>query len=99
MSNQHTGASVTDNEEHISDANGLNAKKVAAHGINTLGTLLPVPVPLIDEPFDYVGFSNPDVNDNYQTMQFRQGGAAGTVVRTLSLTYDGSSNLTSIARS
>jgi len=57
------------------------------------------PLPLIDEPYDYVGFSSDDGNGNYQTMTFKSGGSSGTTVRTLALTYDGNSNVTSISRS
>ena len=98
MATDHTGSSGTDNEEHFS-VSGLNAKRVVPFAINTSGQAQAAPIPLIDDPFDYVGWSNPDVNGNYQLAQFKQGGAAGTVVRTLSFTYDGSSNITSIARS
>ena len=52
--------------------------------------------PLIDVSYDAIARSNPDSNGNYQTMVFSNG---GTTVRTLTFTYDASSNVTGIARS
>lgn len=57
------------------------------------------PGSLVNVAYDYNAFSDPDGNGNYQTIQFYQGGSGGTVVATLSLTFDGSNNVTSIARS
>lgn len=57
------------------------------------------PMPLVDKPFDYIGFTNPDANGNYQTWTFKIGGSAGTTQRTFAVTYDASSNITSISRS
>lgn len=57
------------------------------------------PVPLVDKPYDYVGMSNADGNRNYQTFVYKQGGSGGVTVRTLTYTYDESSNVTSITRS
>ena len=54
---------------------------------------------LINVAYDYVGFSNADGNGNYQTIVYKSGGSGGTTVRTLTLTYDASSNVTSITRS
>jgi hypothetical protein len=51
-----------------------------------------------DVAYDYTGMTNQDANGNYQTIQFKDGGAAGNVVKTLSLTYDSSNNVTSITR-
>lgn len=57
------------------------------------------PLAFMDKAFDYIGFSNADTNGNYQTWLFKTGGSSGTTVRTLSVTYDASSKITSIARS
>lgn len=54
--------------------------------------------PLIDKAYDYVGMSNPDGNGNYQTIVFKSGGSGGTTMRTLTLSYDANSNVTSITR-
>lgn len=53
-------------------------------------------IPSIWREYDGVQFTNADSNGNYQTITFSKGlGLVGT----LTLTYDGSSNPTSIARS
>lgn len=54
---------------------------------------------LIDKVYDHIAFSNPDANGNYQTMTFKTGGSGGTTVRTLTLAYDASDNVTAITRS
>lgn len=86
--------------EHIGlEATGDNieAKRVASYAFN--GTQWGrAPMSFIDVSFDYIGFTNADANGNYQTWTFKTGGNAGTTVRTLSLTYDASSNITSIER-
>ena len=64
-----------------------------------IATWEPQPLPLIDVAYDYIGFTDADANGNYQTWTFNTGGSGGTTVRTLSITYDASSNITSIARS
>lgn len=56
------------------------------------------PIPLIDRAYDYVGMTSADGNGNYQIFTYKVGGASGTTVRTLTYTYDGSSNVTSITR-
>lgn len=91
----------TDKTEHISPldtGDNIEAKRVATYTFN--GTdWSRTNTPFIDMSYDYVGFSNPDGNDNYQTIVFNTGGSGGITQRTLNLTYDGSSNVTSIARS
>lgn len=54
---------------------------------------------IIDKLFDYISFTNADANGNYQTLDFKTGGAGGTTQRTLTLTYDANSKVTSITRS
>lgn len=67
--------------------------------IDTEGRAKQAPIPLLDKPYDYSSLSNPDANNNYQTITYMAGGSGGTIVRTLALTYDGNSNVTSITRS
>ena len=81
--------------EHIEE--NIQAKRSANYewdGANWLRR----PAPLIDQSYDYVGFTNADANGNYQTITFKSGGSAGTTARTLTLAYDTSSNVTSITR-
>lgn len=88
--------------EHLgpsSTGDNVDAKKVANYAFGADGNWGRVPLNLADKPYDYIGLTNPDVNDNYQTIKFYQGGSGGSVVRTLALTFDSSSNITSITRS
>lgn len=48
-------------------------------------------------PYDYVSLTNYS-GTNPQTITYKVGGASGTTVATLTLTYDGSGNLTSITK-
>lgn len=48
--------------------------------------------------YDYVAMSNADGNGNYQTIVYKSGGSGGTTKATLTITYDGNSNITSITR-
>lgn len=97
-SNHINGQNATVEQEEHRSIGSVNAKAVVPYFFN--GTnLIPSPTALIDVAFDYIGFSNADGNGNYQTWVFKTGGASGTTVRTLSVTYDGSSNITSLARS
>jgi hypothetical protein len=45
-----------------------------------------------------IEFSN-YVSDNPGTVVFKQGGASGTTVATLTITYDGSGNILTVTRS
>lgn len=65
---------------------------------DTGGKGVQAPMPLFDVPYDYMGFTNADANGNYQTWTLKQGGSSGTSVRTFTVAYDGSSNITSITR-
>ena len=88
--------------EHIGpDDTGDNimAKRVAAYGFGTDSNWARNPISFIDKPFDYIQCTNADGNGNYQTWNFRSGGSSGTIVRTLSVTYDANSNITSLGRS
>ena len=48
---------------------------------------------------DYLIQSNPDVNGNYQTIQYKQGGSSGTVMRTITLVFDAKNNVVSYTES
>lgn len=88
--------------EHVGPqetGDNVSAKKVVQYGFGTNGQWSRIPAAFIDGAYDYVGMSNADTNGNYQTIIFKSGGSGGTTVRTLSLTYDANSNVTSIARS
>lgn len=37
---------------------------------------------------DYIEETNPDANGNYQTITYKQGGSGGTIVKTITITYD-----------
>lgn len=90
------------NREHISPSktgDNIAAKKVAIYSFGTDGAWHRQPTGFVDTAYDYVGFSSPDANGNYQTIVFNTGGSGGTTQRTLTLAYDGSSNVTSITRS
>jgi hypothetical protein len=90
------------NREHVAPTktgDNIAAKKVANYGFGADANWARVPLPLIDEAWDYVGFTNADGAGNYQTWTFKNGGSGGTTVRTLAVTYDANSNITSISRS
>lgn len=100
MATQHTGHTQPsiDLEEHRS-IGGVNAKAVVPYGYAGGTALTPLPPPLVDVAYDYISMSNADPNGNYRTFQFKTGGSSGSTQRTLSLTYDVNSNVTSITRS
>jgi len=93
-------SSEIDNYEH--DPAGL--KRVLFYGsdgsddkllkTNSAGELMMSS--LTPEKYDYLSFSYTD--SNLTGIVFKIGGAGGTTVATLTLGYDGSNNLTSIAR-
>ena len=78
--------------------NNASAKRTIPLGYGG-GSFTKLPTPLLDMAYDYIGFSNPDGNGNYQTLSFNTGGSGGTTVRTLTLAFDGSNNVTAITRS
>lgn len=84
-------------DEHIEE--NVDAKRVVNYGMNNINQLARIPVPFLDTAFDYIGWSSPDTNGNYQTMILKQGGSSGTTVHTVNFTYDANSNITSITRS
>lgn len=91
-----------ENSEHLdplTTGDNISAKKVALYGADENLNWQRVPLGFLDKAYDYIGFSNPDANGNYQTIVFNNGGSGGSTQRTLTLTFDGSSNVTSIARS
>lgn len=87
--------------EHIGPedtGDNIEAKRVANYGFGADDDWSRQPLPLVDVPYDSSAFSDPDANGNYQTIDFKVGGLGGSIVRTLSLTFDGSNNVTSIER-
>lgn len=48
-------------------------------------------------PHDYIG--NTYTGSNLTTVVYKRGGASGTTVATLTMTYDGSNNLLTVTRS
>lgn len=42
---------------------------------------------------DYLAQTNPDANGNFQTITYRRGGAGGTVVKTITLTFNAGGNV------
>lgn len=55
---------------------------------------------LVTEPFDYVEMTNSTIAGQVvpTTIEYRSGGASGTLVATLTLTYDVDANLETITR-
>jgi hypothetical protein len=87
-----------DREEHVHKGS-VGAKTVVPYFYNSDDDILEPGSRPFEQgvQYDYTGFSNPDGNGNYQTISYKEGGAGGTTVRTLSLAYDANSNVTSIA--
>lgn len=68
---------------------GGNLESINA-GIETLNSLVP-------SVYDYIALSY--TSGNLSTAVYKHGGAGGTVVSTLTLTYDGSNNLLTVTKS
>jgi chromosome segregation ATPase len=66
---------------------------------DTLAQKLKSASALVTEPFDYISLSYVGATTKILTVVYKIGGAAGTVVATLTLGYDGSDRLTSVTRS
>ena len=66
---------------------------VTVSDVNPLPTASGLGVPV----HDYI--ANTYTGDNLTEVVFKAGGASGTVVATLTLTYDGSGNLLTVTRS
>jgi hypothetical protein len=84
--------------EHIGEDTGDNigAKRVANYGFDGNNWQRQGPGFEMGLNYDAVAFSNADGNGNYQTITYSLN---GSTARTLTLTFDGSSNVTSIAKS
>lgn len=95
MSDNVTDPNINRNE-HVEE--NVQAKRTIPYGMNTTA-LTRMPSPLIDVAWDYVGFSEPDTNGNNQLAQFYNGGSGGTLVRTLTFTFDDNNNVATITRS
>lgn len=57
---------------------------------------------LVTEPYDFIALTYVTAGNGIgeiETVTYRQGGAAGTIVATLTLAYDASDNLISVTRS
>lgn len=103
MSNldQTSGNSVLRNVHIGPEATGDNIDGLRAPGYvfdpnNGTGVWSRALTPFINTTYDTVNLTNPDGNGNYQTITFKY---SGSTVRTLTLTFDVNSNVTSIARS
>ena len=59
-------------------------------GTNVIGAVSISPIPL---NYDYIGYTY--TGNNITTIEYKSGGAAGTVVSTRTLAYDASNNITS----
>ena len=53
---------------------------------------------LIPDSYDYISIPSYDANSNPLTVVYKKGGAAGSTVATLTLTYDGSGNVSTVTR-
>jgi len=94
MSNDVTDPNIN-RDEHVEET--VAAKRVIPYAMGTNG-LVRAPLSLIEGAWDYLGFTSPDGNGNYQTWSFKAGGSSGTIVDVLAVTYDANSNITSITR-
>ncbi|MFA5406953.1 MAG: hypothetical protein WC307_06375 [Candidatus Nanoarchaeia archaeon] len=75
----------------LSDVYGKNFTKVNSNGsadVNIVNSLVP-------DSYDYMSFGY--TGDNITDIVYKIGGASGTIVATLTLTWSGS-NITSVAR-
>lgn len=53
---------------------------------------------LVPTEYDYVSLTYVGATDNIDTVTYKTGGAGGTTVATLTLTYDGNDRITSVTR-
>jgi len=80
-------ASVTNAEANrVVEVNSANAFKVFDSVSNSL----------VPTAYDFISLSY--LSDNLTVVVYKEGGAAGTTVSTLTLTYDLSSNITSVTQ-
>jgi len=66
---------------------------------DTLSMKLKTASSLVSEPHDYIALTYVGITTDIATATYKLGGAAGTLVATLTLGYDGSNRLTSVTRS
>ena len=59
-------------------------------GSNVIGSVSISPIPV---DYDYIGYTY--TGNNITTIEYKTGGAGGTVVSTRTLAYDGNNNITS----
>jgi hypothetical protein len=74
-------------------SNGTELQAVVC--VDSSGNELPASIPLVPFAYDYISLSY--TGDNVTTVVYKTGGALGTTVATLTLTYSGS-NVTSVTR-
>lgn len=91
----------------IMDATGTGKASVTSRGskgavavelVDPSGNQIAIQSGLITQAYDYVLLSNYDAGGNVGTIVFKSGGAAGTIVGTLTLTYDASGNLLTVTK-
>lgn len=84
-------------EEEHRTVNGVEAKAVVPYFFD--GTnLTPGGAGLIPQGYDYISIPSYDANNNPLTVRYYVGGASGTLVATLTITYDANSNVLTVAR-
>lgn len=100
MSGDASGLNAITSAEHIgpvATGDNIEAKRAADYAYdNNAGTWGRVLQSFLNTTYDSVYFTNPDANGNYQTITFKY---SGSIVRTLTLTFDASNNVTSIVKS
>ncbi len=85
----------TDQEEH--DQN-FGVKKVSVFAADGLGSITRLGVNSFNiGAYDYIALSNYSGN-NPQTITYKNGGASGTTIATLTIVYDGSGNILSVTK-
>jgi len=95
MANDPNGLSQLDANQVIrKSATSLTDGQVAQKTVNLAS--------LVTEPYDFIQLTYVSAGNGIgevETVTYRQGGSGGTIVATLTLTYDGSDNLDTITRS
>lgn len=97
----NTVPSIT-NAEHIGPqdtGDNIEAKRVANYGFDGAewGRMTPVSS-LLTKPFDTIQITSYNANNDPLVVVYRLGGASGTIQHTLTITYDGSNNITEVVR-
>ena len=93
------GLNHIENAEHIdpgTSGDNIAAKKVAGYAWDGTNWNRSTGGSIFKLPYDSQYFTNPDAGGNYQTITSKLN---GVTQETLTLTYDGNNNVTSIVRS